>query len=254
MSAYLNCQYCSQLSFSQSRFKTRKVPVLSPFHLILSDFSFIWLFLAFLLSHDLFDLSELWWMRHHARMHKIQVCDLKILDQNIFFGGKFKVVLKTDLICYLWADNIPVLKFRYYYAVSIDLDRRLLKHKMFHLFVTFKTKKLTRNFWNIRVSLLGLKNTCPYKVIFWLFLGLSTARHDLFLSRPLSHLQLSQSQSNFTTDGQSVSMSWCRAQLGTFDQRYFFFFFLKVAVLSYMGRPLWREVGSVICQSTVSLQ
>jgi hypothetical protein len=33
----------------------------------------------------------------------------------------------------------------------------------------------------------------------------------------------SQSQSYFTTDGQSVSMSWCRAQLGTFDQRYFFY-------------------------------
>jgi hypothetical protein len=34
----------------------------------------------------------------------------------------------------------------------------------------------------------------------------------------------SQSQSYFTTDGQSVSMSWCRAQFGTFDQRYYFFF------------------------------
>jgi hypothetical protein len=36
----------------------------------------------------------------------------------------------------------------------------------------------------------------------------------------------SQSQSYFTTDGQSVSMSWCRAQIGTFDQRYYFLFFL----------------------------
>jgi hypothetical protein len=42
----------------------------------------------------------------------------------------------------------------------------------------------------------------------------------------------SQSQSYFTTDGQSVSMSWCRAQSGTFDQR---FFFLKVSVLSFGG-------------------
>jgi hypothetical protein len=33
--------------------------------------------------------------------------------------------------------------------------------------------------------------------------------------------------SYFTTDGQSVSMSWCRAQSGTFDQRYFIYFFLK---------------------------
>jgi hypothetical protein len=37
----------------------------------------------------------------------------------------------------------------------------------------------------------------------------------------------SQSQSYFTTDSQSVSMSWCRTQSGTFDQRsYFFVFFV----------------------------
>jgi hypothetical protein len=35
---------------------------------------------------------------------------------------------------------------------------------------------------------------------------------------------------SLTTDGQSVSKSWCRAQSGTFDQRYisFSFFFLKL--------------------------
>jgi hypothetical protein len=91
---------------------------------------------------------------------------------------------------------------------------------------------------------------------------LSSCFHSLYLShymfrpnhRPSSGViqSQSQSQSYFTTDGQSVSMSWCRAQFGTFDQR--FFFFLKVTVLPYLGRPLWREVGSVICQSTVSLQ
>jgi hypothetical protein len=32
-----------------------------------------------------------------------------------------------------------------------------------------------------------------------------------------------QSQSLIATDGQSVSMSWCRAQSGTFDQRFLFF-------------------------------
>jgi hypothetical protein len=30
-------------------------------------------------------------------------------------------------------------------------------------------------------------------------------------------------QSHITTDGQSVSTCWCRAQTGTFDQRFFFF-------------------------------
>jgi hypothetical protein len=42
----------------------------------------------------------------------------------------------------------------------------------------------------------------------------------------------SQSQSYFITDGQSVSSSWCRAQSGTFDRIFFFFFFWKVTVLS----------------------
>jgi hypothetical protein len=47
----------------------------------------------------------------------------------------------------------------------------------------------------------------------------------------------SQSQS------QSVSMSWCRAQSGTFDQRSFFF---ESHCPVIWGRPLWREVGSVL--------
>jgi hypothetical protein len=44
----------------------------------------------------------------------------------------------------------------------------------------------------------------------------------------------SQSQSYFTTDGQSVSMSWCRAQFGTFDQR---FFFVESYSLVLFGAP-----------------
>jgi hypothetical protein len=50
------------------------------------------------------------------------------------------------------------------------------------------------------------------------------------------------SQSHSTTDGQSVSMSWCRAQSRTFEQRFFF----QCYILVFLRRPLWREVGSVI--------
>jgi hypothetical protein len=59
----------------------------------------------------------------------------------------------------------------------------------------------------------------------------------------LIHHGLDQSQSHIATDGQSVSMSWCRAQFGTFGQR---FFFSKL-----LSCPFWgaREVGSVMCQS-----
>jgi hypothetical protein len=41
-------------------------------------------------------------------------------------------------------------------------------------------------------------------------------------------------------------MSWCRAQFWDFWPEIFFF---KVTVLSFLGRLLWREVGSVMCQS-----
>jgi hypothetical protein len=41
------------------------------------------------------------------------------------------------------------------------------------------------------------------------------------------------SQRHITTDSQSVSKSWCRAQSGTFDQRSFFF--LKVSALLFGG-------------------
>jgi hypothetical protein len=67
------------------------------------------------------------------------------------------------------------------------------------------------------------------------------------------HQSQSQSQSYITTDSQSVSKSWCRAQSGTFDQRSFFFFFESFCLVIW-GRPLWREVRSVICQSTVVSQ
>jgi hypothetical protein len=57
-------------------------------------------------------------------------------------------------------------------------------------------------------------------------------------------------QSHVTTDGQSASMSRCRARSGTCDQ-----ILLSVrrllsesCCLVSVGRPLWREVGSVICK------
>jgi hypothetical protein len=51
----------------------------------------------------------------------------------------------------------------------------------------------------------------------------------------------------------TVSQSVClgvEPNLGLLT-RDIYFFFLKVTVLSYLGRPLWRQVGSVICQSFV---
>jgi hypothetical protein len=52
--------------------------------------------------------------------------------------------------------------------------------------------------------------------------------------------------SHDTTDGQSVSMSWRRSQFGTCNQ---ILVLSEFCCLVSVGRPVWREVGSVSCQS-----
>jgi hypothetical protein len=46
--------------------------------------------------------------------------------------------------------------------------------------------------------------------------------------------------------GQSVSTSWCRAHCGTWNQT---LILSEICCLVSVGRPLWREVGSISCQS-----
>jgi hypothetical protein len=79
---------------------------------------------------------------------------------------------------------------------------------------------------------------------------LATISHQF--STPLtavSRVPCNQSQSHIATDGQSVSKSWCRAPFGAYDQ-IFSYYYLTVSVLFFfVGRPLWREDGSVFCQS-----
>jgi hypothetical protein len=62
----------------------------------------------------------------------------------------------------------------------------------------------------------------------------------------LQCLLSSQSRSHITTEDQSVSPSWWRTPSGSHDPIlisvwHLLFFFVDI------GRPLWREVGSVIC-------
>jgi hypothetical protein len=67
---------------------------------------------------------------------------------------------------------------------------------------------------------------------------------------------LSQSQSYITTDSQSVSKSWCRAQSGTFDQRYIYIF-LKL-LSCHLGQSEsesellygWRSVSQFVLVSS----
>jgi hypothetical protein len=58
-------------------------------------------------------------------------------------------------------------------------------------------------------------------------------------------------RSYFTTDSQSVSMSWCRAHLRTCDQILLSVGMLlsEICGLVSVGLPLWREDGSAICSA-----
>jgi hypothetical protein len=77
--------------------------------------------------------------------------------------------------------------------------------------------------------------------------SLRTRNHTL-----LSYLRLPQPGGGggyFTTDGQSASMYWCRAHSLTCDQILLPVGMLlsEICGLVSVGRPLWREDGSVIC-------
>jgi hypothetical protein len=65
------------------------------------------------------------------------------------------------------------------------------------------------------------------------------------------NLHVIWSRNHVTTDGQSVSMSRYGARSGTCDQILFSvrMVFSESCCLVSMRRPLWREVGSVICPS-----
>jgi hypothetical protein len=50
-----------------------------------------------------------------------------------------------------------------------------------------------------------------------------------------------------TTDGQSASPSWCWAPVWAHD--HLLIFFVRQLLVLDVGRPLWREDGSVICSA-----
>jgi hypothetical protein len=88
----------------------------------------------------------------------------------------------------------------------------------------------------------------------WRPIGLWDVK-DPTLSRQSAALSVSESESELLYNWRSVSQYvLVSSPIWDFWPEILFSFFWKVTVLSYLGRPLWREVGSVICQSAVSLQ
>jgi hypothetical protein len=64
------------------------------------------------------------------------------------------------------------------------------------------------------------------------------------------HFISSQSQSHIATDGQSVSMSWCRAQLWDFwPEIFFYFFFFESYGLVFYWGALSDERSGLSCVS-----
>jgi hypothetical protein len=96
------------------------------------------------------------------------------------------------------------------------------------------------------IELIELKSKLYYcsaglfEILIW------AAVNQLFGALPNTSFTSNWSWSHVTTDGQPVSTSWCRAHCETCDQ---------ILILSEscwfvsVGSPLWREVGSVSCQS-----
>jgi hypothetical protein len=60
-----------------------------------------------------------------------------------------------------------------------------------------------------------------------------------------------RSRSHITTDGQSVSSSWCLAPSGAGEQMLHLFEWQLLSLFSCRA-PLWREDGSVICSAMTS--
>jgi hypothetical protein len=82
------------------------------------------------------------------------------------------------------------------------------------------------------------------------FTGLHTHQGLLYYIRASSVLQSQVKVKVKVTLRLTVSQPLCLSvepNLGILTRDFFFF---KFTVLSYLGRPLWREVGSVMCQSS----
>jgi hypothetical protein len=70
-------------------------------------------------------------------------------------------------------------------------------------------------------------------------------------STPIHFFPSSQSQSYVSTDGQPTSLSWNKAP--TWGLRPDIYYLCDSYGLVLVGRPLWREVGSVFCKHCWSL-
>jgi hypothetical protein len=86
----------------------------------------------------------------------------------------------------------------------------------------------------------------PLRTPFRLLIGFITISHlQSFITLLLLYTSRSRSRSHIATDGQSVSKSWCRAPLwGSWSDVFLLF---DIYGLVFVGRPLWREDGSVFC-------
>jgi hypothetical protein len=159
--------------------------------------------------------------------------------------------IKFWLIFLPWFPNIWILP--HFQGSIIYLDVMVLFYILVtNIYIIF-TWNWNRNLFCLELAVQKEKKTSVTSTVFiWNIFNIKRiegnvrsiisvigfATVDLRTSNPIT--------SHIATDSKSVCLSWCQAPVGAHDQM-----FLRAwKLLSvHMGRPLWREVGSVICQS-----
>jgi hypothetical protein len=141
------------------------------------------------------------------------------------------------------------------YLLSVKVLQRqliLVKHNLY--FVSYNKHEVHPH-WISPDSMSGYAITCfSHCTLFFSLLHIVAQILLLIMCnfcRSLQQLQQPtlQSESELHYNWQWVSKSWCRAQIGTFDQTSFFFFFFFCFLFESYCPVIWREVGSVIYQS-----
>jgi hypothetical protein len=107
-----------------------------------------------------------------------------------------------------------------------------LKHRNYNSLTKSHTPSITHE-WSLLITL-------------WVFTGLLWTSRGCLLPRTELNWE-SLSLSHIATDGQSVSLSWYRAPSGVHDQ--ILVTFWQFLFCPWGWRSLWREDGSVFCQS-----
>jgi hypothetical protein len=166
------------------------------------------------------------------------VVNNRLIPNHQFFRQRHSTIEQTHRI--VQRINEALENKQYWSEAFLDISQEF--DKVWHTGLLYKLRlSLPLNYFFILKSYLHCRH-------FLIKVETEYTELSLVNAGVFQGIRVSQSQSYITTDDQSVSMSSCRAQSGTFDQRPFFF---ESHCPVIWGRPLWREVGSCVRHSSV---